>query len=153
VAHSFVRTVAPAAGDTAQIPNAELRNSLQADVMIIGSCLSFLDDFLKTMLEMYRAEANQTKIDFRPTNVRCVVLEPVCNMLYQQKTGVDVTFDCPENLLVLSDSLRLKQVMLILRSNSSKFVKKPGFIRFRAAVVDGFVELCVEDSGPGIHRM
>jgi signal transduction histidine kinase len=44
--------------------------------------------------------------------------------------------------------LRLKQIMLNLGRNSTKFVHS-GFIRFRAAVVDGG-EVYVEDSGPGI---
>jgi signal transduction histidine kinase len=39
--------------------------------------------------------------------------------------------------------------MLNLGRNSTKFVHS-GFIRFRAAVVDGVVEVYVEDSGPGI---
>jgi signal transduction histidine kinase len=39
--------------------------------------------------------------------------------------------------------------MINLGRNSTKFVHS-GFIRFRAAVVDGLVESCVEDSGPGI---
>jgi signal transduction histidine kinase len=70
-------------------------------------------------------------------------------MLYQRDGGVDVTVDCPKNLIVATDCLRLKQTMLNLGRNSTKFVHS-GFIRFRAAVVDGVVEVYVEDSGPGI---
>jgi len=36
-----------------------------------------------------------------------------------------------------------------LGRNSLKFTRR-GFVRFRAEVIDGYVELCVEDSGPGI---
>jgi signal transduction histidine kinase len=70
-------------------------------------------------------------------------------MLYQRDGGVDVTVDCPKNLIIATDCLRLKQIMLNLGRNSTKFVHS-GFIRFRAAVVDGVVEVYVEDSGPGI---
>jgi len=38
-----------------------------------------------------------------------------------------------------------------LGRNSVKFTTD-GFIRLRAALVDGLVELCVEDSGPGIPQ-
>jgi hypothetical protein len=57
-------------------------------------------------------------------------------MLYQRDGGVDVTVDCPNNLIVATDCLRLK---LNLGRNSTKFVHS-GFIRFRAAVVDGVVK-------------
>jgi CheY-like chemotaxis protein len=45
--------------------------------------------------------------------------------------------------------LRLKQILLNLGRNATKFVEE-GFIRFRAAVVNGSVQLYVEDSGQGI---
>lgn len=58
--------------------------------------------------------------------------------------------DCPENLFVMTDPIRLKQVILNLVRNSSRFVGH-GFIRMRADVVDNSqVQLYVEDSGPGI---
>lgn len=39
--------------------------------------------------------------------------------------------------------------MINLGRNSLKFTTK-GFVRFRAAIIDGLVEIYVEDSGPGI---
>ena len=57
-------------------------------------------------------------------------------MLYQRDSNVDATVDCPKILIVATDCLRLKQVMLNLGRNSTKFVHS-GFIRFRAAMVDG----------------
>ena len=70
-------------------------------------------------------------------------------MLYQRDSNVDATVDCPKILIVATDCLRLKQVMLNLGRNSTKFVHS-GFIRFRATMVDGLIELYVEDLGPGI---
>jgi signal transduction histidine kinase len=43
----------------------------------------------------------------------------------------------------------LKQVVLNLGRNSLKFVES-GYVRLCAQVVDGMVELSIEDSGPGI---
>ena len=77
------------------------------------------------------------------------VLEPSAAMVYDRGENFQVLLDCPENLLVMTDRLRLKQIILNLGRNSAKFVTK-GFIRFRAAVVADQVSLCVEDSGPGI---
>jgi signal transduction histidine kinase len=70
-------------------------------------------------------------------------------MLHHQRSKVKVLLDCPEDLHVYTDRLRLKQIVLNLSRNSTKFVNE-GFIRLRATLVNGLVELSIEDSGPGI---
>jgi signal transduction histidine kinase/CheY-like chemotaxis protein len=141
--------VTSAINETAYISNDEFKATLQEDTQIISSSLRFIDDFLRSLLDMYRAAANKLEVKLAPTDLLKDVLEPVCSILYQRDGCVSVTVDCPENLIVATDCLRLKQIMLNLGRNSTKFVHS-GFIRFRAAVVDGLVELYVEDSGPGI---
>ena len=71
----------------------------------------------------------------------------VAAILYLRGNQVKVEIDCPPNLYVMTDRLRLKQVVLNLAMNSSKFVEQ-GFIRIRAAVTDdNEVQLHLEDSG------
>jgi signal transduction histidine kinase len=84
-----------------------------------------------------------------PTDLLHDVLEPVGGMLHQRHGKVKVVVNCPKNLVIMTDRLRLKQIILNLGRNSAKFVEE-GFIQLRAEVVDGHVELSVEDSGPGI---
>jgi signal transduction histidine kinase/CheY-like chemotaxis protein len=148
-AMSALSFVTSAINETAYISNEEFKTSLQEDTQIISSSLRFIDDFLRSMLDMYRAAADKLEVKLAPTDLLKDVLEPVCNILYQRDGSVSVTVDCPDNLFVATDCLRLKQIMLNLGRNSTKFVHS-GFIRFRAVVVDGLVELYVEDSGPGI---
>jgi signal transduction histidine kinase/ActR/RegA family two-component response regulator len=148
-AMSALSFVTSAINETAHISNEEFRKSVQEDAQIVGSSLHFIDEFLRSMLDTYRAAANKLEVKLVPTDLLKDILEPVCNILYQRDRGVDVTVDCPENLIVATDCLRLKQVMINLGRNSTKFVHS-GFIRFRAAVVADGVELYVEDSGAGI---
>ena len=70
-------------------------------------------------------------------------------MLYNRGGEIEIQLDSPDNLVVMTDRLRLKQIILNLGRNSLKFVTK-GFIRFRAAVIDEKVVIFIEDSGPGI---
>jgi signal transduction histidine kinase/CheY-like chemotaxis protein len=146
---SALSFVVSAVTETVHISNEEFRKSVQEDAQIVCSSLHFIDEFLRSMLDIYRAAANKLEVKPAPTDLLKDVLEPVRNILYQRAGSVDVTVDCPENLIVSTDCLRLKQIMLNLGRNSTKFVHS-GFIRLRVAVVDGLVELCVEDSGPGI---
>jgi signal transduction histidine kinase len=144
-AHSFVIS---GIRDSTNLLDEE-RKALQDDAKIVNSSLLFIDEFLRSMLDMYRAAANKLEVKMAPTDLLKDIMEPVCSMLYQREGSVDVTMDCPENLIIATDCLRLKQIMLNLGRNSTKFVRS-GFIRFRVAIVDGLVVLYVEDSGPGI---
>ncbi|KAL3936947.1 MAG: hypothetical protein SGARI_002342 [Bacillariaceae sp.] len=122
------------------------------DVSIIDNALHFINDLLRNMLDMHRAKSNQLKISMKPTDLLHDVLEPVAGMLYRGRTNkIRILVDCPENLYVVTDALRLKQVMLNLGRNSQKFIDE-GFIRLRAVhdVEDGVVKLSVDDSGSGI---
>lgn len=60
-----------------------------------------------------------------------------------------VEVECPQGLVIETDRMRLKQVILNLGRNSSKFVEK-GFVRLRAEVDECSLFVYVEDSGPGI---
>ena len=105
---------------------------------------------LPQMLDMHRAASRQLKIERSLACIYNDVLKPVESMLHRRGSNVKVIVECnPPNMVVNTDVLRLKQVMLNLGRNSSKFVEK-GFIYLSAAVVDGTVQLSVADTGMGI---
>jgi hypothetical protein len=52
----------------------------------------------------------QLKMKLAPTDVMTDVLEPCCAMLTQRGGNLEVTASCPEDLVVMTDLLRLKQV-------------------------------------------
>jgi len=122
---------------------------IREDVQVINASLYFINDFLRSMLDIQRLHFKNLKLQISTTDILHDVLEPVSAMLYKRDVNFEITVQCPENILVQTDSLRLKQVILNLARNSSKFVES-GFIRLRGDVVQGNVELYVEDSGPGI---
>jgi CheY-like chemotaxis protein len=132
------------------IPFTQARDSINEDLHIIDSALAFINDLLRNMLDMHRAKSKQLTIEWAPVDLMEDVLKPVDAMLYRRGGDVRVETICPPNLVILSDRLRLKQIVLNLARNAIKFVEK-GFIRLTAAVMlDGTVSLFIEDSGPGI---
>ncbi|KAL7571756.1 hypothetical protein ACA910_002849 [Epithemia clementina (nom. ined.)] len=88
-----------------------------------------------------------------PLDVKYDILEPVASMLYSRSSPFTVEVECPEDLVIISDKIRLKQVVLNLGRNAAKFVEQ-GYVRLRADVStnDHKVVLFVEDSGPGIPK-
>jgi signal transduction histidine kinase/CHASE1-domain containing sensor protein len=131
-------------------PTYESLETAREDIGTIDNALLFVNDLLRDMLDMHRATNHQLIIKLTPTDILHDVLEPVDGMLYQREGHMRVSVECPKNLVVMSDRLRLKQVILNLGRNSAKFVGD-GFLKLRARVDDnGMVQLRVEDSGPGI---
>jgi hypothetical protein len=116
------------------------------------------------MLDIHQADGNQIKIAKCPTDLLRDVLEPVSAILYKRVASFEVEVVCPDNLIAMMDPIQLKQVVMNLCRNSSKFVQR-GFIHMRAAVEvcednhnnntnhhqqQQVIVLYMEDSGPGI---
>lgn len=146
--------------DRTVVPDADQRALVQADARVIDSSLQFVNELLRNMLDLHRAsKGHGIKLHLAPVDVMKDILEPVSSILYMRGASVDIVTDCdPPNLYVLADRMRLKQILLNLSFNATKFVER-GFIRLRADVqgaagVDGqkTVALYVEDSGPGIPQ-
>jgi CheY-like chemotaxis protein len=129
----------------------ESRTAVQEDVHIIDSSLTFINDLLRNMLDVHRAAHKELHIKKKPTSVYSDILEPVAAMLYNRGEDFEIQVDCPTDLVVKADKLRLQQIVLNLARNSVKFVTT-GFVRLRAAVMNDEVVLYVEDSGPGIPQ-
>ena len=113
--------------------------------------MQFINELLRNMLDIHRSAERQMKIDLKPTDILRDVLEPVASILFLRgaSDSVEIRVECPDELVCQADRMRLKQIVVNLASNSVKFVEK-GYICLRANVVNGQVEVSVEDSGPGI---
>lgn len=130
----------------------QARNEVREDMSIIESSLQFINDLLRNMLDIHRASSHQLALNLAPLDLLHDVLQPVASMVYSRTSMYKVEVECPENLCIMADKIRLKQVILNLGRNAAKFVEK-GFVRFRAAQDGrGQVILFVEDSGPGIPK-
>lgn len=137
------------AGVNEHVPNPIHKKSILEDVGIMDASLAFINELLRNMLDIHRARGRQIKLNLSPVDVRRDIMEPVAAILFMRGAKLAIEVDCPHDLAVNGDRMRLKQIALNLSANSTKFVQK-GYIRLRATTVDGSVELSVEDSGPGI---
>jgi hypothetical protein len=103
------------------------------------------------MLDLHRTQNGQgIQMHPVPTDVMKDLLEPVASILFMRGANVEILTECvPEHLYILADRMRVKQILMNLAFNATKFVEK-GYIRLRAQAIDNHVALFVEDSGPGI---
>jgi hypothetical protein len=105
--------VAAALNDgAASLVSREERQPILEDIQIIEASCHFINDFLRNMLDMQRASSNQLHIEFSPTDLISDVLMPVDTLLYRRDSPFEVQVLCPDNLVVSTDRLRLKQIVL-----------------------------------------
>jgi len=158
--------VSPVINSGAPISDQD-RKAIQDDVHIIDRSLHFINDLLRSMLDVHLATSNSLNLEKEAVSIRHDLFEPVASLIYTRDSTFTVLFECcPDDLVVEADRLRLQQVVLNLARNSAKFLEK-GYIKFKAQVViaddsndgegDGTnlktsVQISVEDSGPGIPK-
>ena len=130
-------------------PGDARHQTIQDDIRIISSSLGYINDLLRSILDMQKAANKQVKLSATHTDVMKDILKPVQTILFRRGAAYDIVVECPDNLVVVVDRIRLKQVVLNLASNATKFVQE-GFIRLKAQVIGGKLQISIEDSGPGI---
>jgi signal transduction histidine kinase len=97
------------------------QKSIESDIHVIDASLNYINDLLRNMLDMQRASSKIISITMTNVDIQRDVFEPVAAVLYLR--GVDkikVTIECPRDLIIQSDRLRLKQIVLNLAMNSAK---------------------------------
>lgn len=126
------------------------QQAVRDDVHIIENSLRFINDLLRSMLDIHKAQDKQLVLHLDTIDILHDILEPVEAMLYRRDEQFTVIVECnPKRILIEADRLRLQQVVLNLGRNAAKFVES-GYVRLRANVQDGNVRIYVEDSGPGV---
>ena len=98
--------------DLSLLEDATTRTSLQEDVSIIDTSLHFINDLLRNMLDMHKLNANQLSADMSPTDLSHDLFLPIDALLYRRGASFTVQVDCPPNLTVVTDRMRLKQIVL-----------------------------------------
>ncbi len=114
----------------------------------VGSLVEWITDFL----ELARLESPAYHIEKKPVDLVALVedvlddLQPIIDAanhsLVSSNDGSLAT--------VLGDRVRLAQVITNLVTNAVKFTPSDGKIRLTIHTIDDQVEVCVEDTGPGI---
>jgi signal transduction histidine kinase/CheY-like chemotaxis protein len=161
--------VSCAINETDPLMGVEARTMVLQDVKIIESSLKYANDLLHSMLDLNRGNTEIT-VRTLPTDIKRDILEPVASMIMidRRDQGFEVFVECnPSSLVVAVDRLRLKQIVLNLARNSSRFVNAGGFVCLRASAMVhdhsrlqhssatpsmGGIVISVEDSGPGVPK-
>lgn len=109
-----------------------------------------LNRLVGNLLDMSRLESGSMRISRQPCDVQDVVgaaLSAVGTRLEGHPVNVDVP---PEIPLVPMDYVLINQVLINLLDNAAKYSPDTGPIEVSAGLKNGFVQIAVDDRGPGI---
>jgi signal transduction histidine kinase len=104
------------------------------------------------LLDLNRAAQGRMKMSPQPLKVAEAVGEALHLLeTLAQSHGIELHAAVPDELTVLADPLRLRQVLLNLGSNAIKYNRQGGRVGFRAAEAGAqAVQLLIEDTGIGM---
>ena len=107
-----------------------------------------LEGFLNELNEYYRPHPMETA-PFDPL----VLVRDVCALARPECRRRDIRIDCrlgSQAVLVRGDRNGLKEVLLNLVQNAIEAIDRGGHMTFESRLAGNFLEIRVEDSGPGI---
>lgn len=117
----------------------------------INTASGHLLDLISSILDFSEIESGRTNLRIDSHFLEPLINECVSVVEPQAKAaGIEVSLDC-ENLSVVADALKLKQVLINLLSNAVKYNKENGKIVVEAKEFgDGVISIRVADTGSGI---
>jgi PAS domain S-box-containing protein len=120
----------------------------------IGSSGEHLLNLINDLLDLSAIEAGKHQIQTTPLNFQEIILDctPIAVEAMKRK-GIVFVRKIPNNLpTFVADGRALKQVILNLLSNATKFTSKGGYITLSAKASMGVLEFKVRDTGLGVSK-
>ncbi len=143
-------TIRAAAGTILEGPEAVPEADRRASAEAIDREAEHLNRMVTNLLDMGRIEGGALRADREALAVEESARETV-DRYRPRLADLELTYDWAEGLPpVYADPVFLGQVMANLLDNAASFVPSGGQVRIGARMVDGMVQIRVEDSGPGV---
>jgi signal transduction histidine kinase len=98
-----------------------------------------------------RTDTDTVRLERRQVNLSTLVEDTSSELAYlAEEQGVTLTAEIQKGIRVMGDTLRLRQLLLILLDNALKHTPDGGAVRVELSGESGRARLRVVDSGPGI---
>ncbi len=147
---TVLKTLAPSLSQWAALPAGTQTEIVET----FTQNLDRLETLIADWLESARLEAGAVKLYWQPVDMVRLsqhVLDELAPLLArkQQKAAFQADAEMPK---IRGDHRRLEQVLSNLVGNAAKFAPPDSEVGVRLQVVDGSIQVCVEDAGPGVPQ-
>ncbi|MCP4142364.1 MAG: GAF domain-containing protein [Chloroflexi bacterium] len=129
-----------------------LSPEMEEDLGLIDKNANHLLSLINEVLDMAKIEAGRLSVTLGPANMYEViddVVKTTAPLARQNNLSISLKNDIPEELILMADDMRMKQVMINIIGNAMKFTQE-GTIQVEAKKIDGKIRIQVSDTGIGI---
>ncbi|WP_430404315.1 sensor histidine kinase [Hyphomonas sp.] len=123
-------------------PDGEFVNTVEAEARL-------LERLVKDFQEIALSDAGQLRLVLQPIPLRETVENILGPMLHPAQALLEN--DIPNNLTILADEERIRQILMNLVENSKREKREGLVVKVSGDLRDGQVQLGFEDNGPGIE--
>jgi two-component system, OmpR family, phosphate regulon sensor histidine kinase PhoR len=110
-----------------------------------------LTNLIEDLLTISRLESGQITLQLRAIPLRPFAASLIAELQTRaRERGTTIVNEIPESLAGRADPDRLEQVFVNLIENAIKYGRAKGNVSLKGRALNGHVELCVQDDGPGI---
>ncbi len=139
-------------GETARMSLGEDDELVGRGLDVVLSEANRLSGLVEDLLDFSRMETGRLQVNSMPLNVTQILTESADMYAELSKqNGIDFVFNPPtEQLEVLGDGDRLKQVFINIIDNAVKYTENGGQVLITQTTEEGCVRITVTDTGVGI---
>lgn len=136
-----------------------LIDGAKSDSVALERLLSIIDRhadrltlLIDDLLLLARLDSGRVELKLQPVQLRPTIQEVVDDLSRPaQARDITIEISLPSGMIVQVDPDRIRQVLSNLIDNAVKYGRPAGTVKITAKPVnDRFVEVCVQDNGPGI---
>ncbi len=139
-------------GETAKMSVGTDEELVNRGLDVVLSEANRLSGLVEELLDFSRMETGRLSLNSMPLNVTAILTESA-DMYTElsKKQGIDFVFTPPtEQLEVMGDADRLKQVFINIIDNAVKYTESGGQVLIAQTTEEGCVRITVTDTGVGI---
>ncbi len=132
----------------------ELSEKQNKVIKIIQKQTVLLSTSIQEMLDMQSIQAQRMVMDIRPSNLLGIIndaIDQISPLTAEKKQHIEWR-PTKNNITVLVDPERTRQILLNLLSNANKYSPSKTQITITVLYSEKYAELIVEDEGPGISE-
>lgn len=151
--HEFrtpLSTILSSATLVSKYPNTEQNDKREKHIRRIKDSVNYLNELLEDFLSLGKLEEGKVSITVTTFTIKDFLADTIEEIKVLLKKGQEIKLECEGDEQFVTDKRMLKNILLNLLSNATKFSEEDKNIWIKVSVHSGVLTVVVKDEGIGI---
>jgi signal transduction histidine kinase len=128
-----------------------LTDDMTMDLELIEKNGQHLLSLINEVLDMAKIESGRVSLSLEPVNLPEMLNDVLrtTSSLAREGVAVENLHQLPQDMFIMADAVRLRQMLINMMGNAFKFTEK-GSVNIQAEILDEKVQISIHDTGIGI---